>query len=87
MRLGHKLIMKWISCLFALLVLGENESAQAAVIMATVVMTVFLSVLLHGVTAAPGARWYSRVVGRMGECEETQPVTEIPTRFRDTNSN
>ena len=75
------------SILFALLVLGENESAQAAVIMATVVMTVFLSVLLHGVTAAPGARWYSRVVGRMGECEETQPVTEIPTRFRDTNSN
>tara|TARA_R110002110_G_scaffold415852_1_gene658165 strand:+ start:73245 stop:74516 length:1272 start_codon:yes stop_codon:yes gene_type:complete len=75
------------SILFALLVLGENESAQASVIMATVVMTVFLSVLLHGVTAAPAARWYSRIVDRMGECEETQPVTEIPTRFRDTSSN
>jgi NhaP-type Na+/H+ or K+/H+ antiporter len=75
------------SILFALLVLGENESAQASLIMAIVVTTVFLSVLLHGVTAAPGARWYSRIVTRMGDCEETQPVTEIPTRFRDTNSN
>lgn len=74
------------SILFALLVLGENESEQAAVIMATVVTTVFLSVLLHGVTAAPGARWYSRIVTRMGDCEETRPVTEIPTRFRDNNS-
>jgi len=75
------------SILFALLVLGENESAQASVIMATVVMTVFLSVLLHGMSAAPAARWYARMVGRMGECEEIQPVTELPTRFRDSNSN
>ncbi len=74
------------SILFALLVLGENESAQASLIMATVVTTVFLSVLLHGVTAAPAARWYSRLVTRMGECEETQPVSEIPTRFRDPHS-
>ncbi|MDA0785559.1 MAG: cation:proton antiporter [Proteobacteria bacterium] len=75
------------SILFALLVLGENQSEQAAVIMATVVTTVFLSVLLHGVTAAPAARWYSRMLGRMGDCEETQPVSEIPTRFRGINSN
>ena len=74
------------SILFALLVLGENESAQAALIMATVVTTVFLSVLLHGVSAAPAARWYSRIVTRMGDCEETQPVTEIPTRFREQTS-
>jgi len=72
------------SILFALLVLGENESHQASLIMATVVTTVFLSVLLHGVTAAPAARWYSRLAARMGNCEETQPVTEIPTRFRDS---
>lgn len=75
------------SILFALLVLGENESAQASLIMATVVTTVFLSVLLHGVSAAPAARWYSRLVTRMGECEETQPVSEIPTRFRDSHTN
>lgn len=71
------------SILFALLVLGESETGESSLILVTVTVTVLLSVVLHGVTAAPAARWYARIVARMGECEETKPVTEeLPTRFR-----
>ena len=42
--------------------------------------TVALSVLLHGLTAAPLARRYAQGVARMGECEEIQPALEISFR-------
>jgi NhaP-type Na+/H+ or K+/H+ antiporter len=41
------------SLLFALLVLEDLEVAQAANIQAIVAVTVFLSIMLHGITAAP----------------------------------
>ena len=44
------------------------------------VATVALSILAYGVTAAIGARWYGGLVERAGECEETNPVNELPTR-------
>lgn len=70
------------SILFALLVLGEQESRLAGEFMATVAATVLLSVLLHGVTAAPAARWYARAVQRMGDSEEAGTVREMRPRFR-----
>jgi hypothetical protein len=39
-----------------------------------------LSALLHGVSAAPFARLFGRLVDRMGECEESKMVTEMPLR-------
>ncbi|MDG2269108.1 MAG: cation:proton antiporter [Alphaproteobacteria bacterium] len=71
------------SILFALLVLDENEVMLASPVLATVSVTVLLSVLLHGVTAAPAARWYGRKAVEMGDCEEVMPVEEMPTRYRE----
>ena len=44
------------------------------------IITVALSALLHGVTAAPFARRYADIARRVGECEELQPVPEMPLR-------
>jgi NhaP-type Na+/H+ or K+/H+ antiporter len=55
----------------------------ASPVLATVSVTVLLSVLLHGVTAAPAARWYGRKAVEMGDCEEVMPVEEMPTRYRE----
>ena len=44
------------------------------------VVTVALSIIAHGITAAPAARWYAGVTERSGECEEKIPVSELPTR-------
>jgi hypothetical protein len=41
-------------------------------------VTVALSVLLHGMSAGPAARWYGEFTQRMGECEENKPVSEKP---------
>ena len=49
-------------------------------LLSVTVVTVALSALLHGVTAAPLANLYGRLAARMGECEENQPVTELPMR-------
>ena len=70
------------SILFALLVLGESDALKAAELMATVAATVLLSVLLHGITAAPAARWYGRLAQRMGDSEEAEAVREMRPRFR-----
>jgi hypothetical protein len=37
-----------------------------------------LSILLHGFTAVPAARWYGRQSEAMGECAENRPVSERP---------
>ncbi len=68
------------SMLFALFVLAESEIPAAAQILAVTILTVTLSILLHGVTAAPAAKWYGALTARMGEGEEHKPVTEMPTR-------
>jgi hypothetical protein len=45
---------------------------------AIVIVTVTLSVALHGVTAGPAARWYGSMTQRMGECEENRLVSDEP---------
>ena len=68
------------SILFVLLILEEAEIPHAADILSVTVLTVALSTLLHGVTAAPFANAYSRLGARMGECEESKPVADMPLR-------
>ena len=68
------------SILFALLVLEEMDIAGAAQISVITIATVVLSILAHGVTAAIGARWYGGLVEKAGDCEEINPVSELPTR-------
>jgi len=63
-----------------LLILEETDLPHRGELLSITVVTVALSVLLHGVTAAPFATLYGRLVSRMGECEESQPVAELPLR-------
>lgn len=68
------------SILFVLLILEEAEIPHEADILSVTVLTVALSTLLHGISAAPFATAYSRLAARMGECAESQPVADMPLR-------
>ena len=69
------------SLLFALLVVEEAAIPLRDEILQITIVTVALSILVHGLTAAPGSRWYAGLVARMGDCEETKAVSEMPSRF------
>lgn len=68
------------SILFVLLVLEEMQLPHRHELLAVTMITVALSVLFHGISAAPFAKLYGRLAGRMGECEESQVVTDLPLR-------
>ncbi len=68
------------SILFVLLILEEAEIRHAQDILSVTVLTVALSTLLHGLTAAPLATAYARAVSRMDRCEEKKPVADMPLR-------
>jgi NhaP-type Na+/H+ or K+/H+ antiporter len=68
------------SILFVLLILEESDAPHLDELLSVTVITVALSALLHGVSAAPLARRYGRLVERMGECEESRPAAELPLR-------
>lgn len=86
LRLPSHLFLGWFgprglaSILFVLLILGESEVPHYEALLSITVITVALSALLHGLTAAPFARWYGQMAARMGECEENQSVAELPLR-------
>ena len=85
-RLPTSLFLGWFgprglaSILFALLILEEANVVRGSEVVSITVVTVGLSVLLHGVTAAPFAKIYGRLAARMGECEEGRTVHEMPLR-------
>lgn len=62
------------TALFALLIVPQIDHELAEPILAIAINAVWISALLHGLTAAPGAAWYGRKVEKMGECPETQPI-------------
>ncbi len=70
------------SILFALLILEKHPIPGGDAILSSVVLAVLLSVLLHGVSAAPLAAAYSKFVTARGECEESKPVSEMPVRHK-----
>ncbi|MBZ0113210.1 MAG: cation:proton antiporter [Thermoanaerobaculia bacterium] len=74
------------SILFGLLVVNESQLAVRHEIFATVLITVLLSVVLHGTTASIGAGWYARHTEAMDRdrSPEHQPVADIRTRLRRT---
>ena len=70
------------SILYLLLVVEGGETGVNSALFTTIVLTVFLSVLAHGVTAAPAARAYGRWMRRReGEGPEHRPVRPFPTRL------
>ena len=62
------------------IVLEKVELVHRDELLSITVITVALSALLHGLSAAPLARLYGRYAESMGECEENMPVPEIPLR-------
>ena len=66
------------SILFVLLILEEAELENESALFAIVIVTVALSVMLHGMTAGPAARRYGLMSQQMGECEENRPVSAEP---------
>ena len=86
LRSPTKLFLGWFgprglaSILFVLLILEESDIPHHDEILAITVITVALSALMHGVTAAPLAKLYGALAARMGECEENQQISEIPLR-------
>ena len=85
-RFRTQLFLGWFgprglaSILFVLLIIEKSEVPHREDLLVITVTTVALSVLLHGITAAPFARIYSRLAEEMGECEENKPAAEIPLR-------
>ncbi len=86
LRLPTKLFLGWFgprglaSILFVLLILEESEIPHREEILSITVITVALSILLHGLSAAPFAKIYGRFAARVGECEESRTTTELPLR-------
>jgi NhaP-type Na+/H+ or K+/H+ antiporter len=62
------------TALFALLVVGQSEHQYSELIMTIAINTVWISALLHGLSAAPGARWYAARIAARGVCPEVRPV-------------
>jgi NhaP-type Na+/H+ or K+/H+ antiporter len=70
------------SLLFGMVVFEEHAVRHREVIFDVVVITVLLSVLLHGVTASWGARWYGRFVAGLPEAAEHAGVSGTVLRPR-----
>lgn len=68
------------SILFALLIVERASMQAAETILTVTVVTVALSALLHGATAAPLAKRYAAIVHRQGDCAELRSVPEMPLR-------
>jgi NhaP-type Na+/H+ or K+/H+ antiporter len=63
------------TALFALLVLKDIGPELAEPVLHIAVNAVWISALLHGLTANPGARMYASWIAKLGDCAELDPVT------------
>lgn len=70
------------TALFALLILPQIGGEYAETILAVAINAVWISALLHGVSAAPLGKLYGGMVAQQGECAETKPVAKP---FADAN--
>lgn len=72
------------SILYVLIALQNENIAARDEILGIAMVTVMLSVLAHGLTAVPGARWYGAHADRRVEtepqCAEAMAVEEMPVR-------
>ncbi len=71
--------------LYGLLIVDESSAPHREALFTIAIITVLLSVLAHGVSAAPGAAAYARALGRdgrddQGDMPEHGAVTHHPTR-------
>jgi len=77
------------SILYGLLLLGAASFPGRDVIIATMTLTVLLSIILHGVTAVPFSAAYARAMSGMADADdrmaEMEPVAEMPLRLGRTD--
>ena len=66
------------SILFALLIIEESDAPHKEQILAATIVTVTLSILLYGFSAASAARRYGEYAKTMGTCPENMPVNAEP---------
>lgn len=72
------------SILFGLIVVSKSVLRGSEEIFSIVLLTVLLSVILHGLTAYPGALWYSRLseTFKGEQAVEHEKVSEMRVRIR-----
>lgn len=63
------------TALFALLVVQEVGQQFAEPVLYIAINAVWISALLHGLTAVPGAKLYASHIARKGDCPETETPT------------
>ncbi len=73
------------TALFALLVVHKIDHRIAEPVLMLAVNAVWISALLHGVTANLGAKWYADKVSAMGACPETDPIEHSAKPIRTHN--
>lgn len=64
------------TALFALLVVQKIDHDFAEPVLLLAVNAVWISALLHGLSAVPGAKLYAAKIGAQGDCPETEAITE-----------
>ncbi|MEJ6394439.1 cation:proton antiporter [Gymnodinialimonas sp. 2305UL16-5] len=62
------------TALFALLVIDEIPAEIGEPILHIAINAVWISAVLHGITAAPAARWYGRKLSESGTSAETETI-------------
>ncbi len=74
------------TALFALLIVEQIPEEYAEPILHTAINAVWISALLHGITAAPAALWYGKKISTMGATAEMQAIADSakPVITRDT---
>jgi NhaP-type Na+/H+ or K+/H+ antiporter len=55
------------TALFALLIVGDINEAYADTVLVIAINAVWISAVLHGITAAPGAKWYANRINRQSQ--------------------
>lgn len=73
------------SILFALVVVEEHSFQGVELIESIVMLTVFLSIVLHGVTAYPLSRAYGASSAAKEGAPETSSAVELPVRVRHSS--
>lgn len=68
--------------LFSLIVLDALKSPGAETILTVATLTVAMSIIAHGATAAPFARRYGQMAATKSSCPENNEVSEMPLRHK-----
>ena len=68
------------TALFALLIVGDINDAYSGPVLAIAINAVWISALLHGFSAAPGAAWYAKRVANNGQAAILESEKEDETR-------